>query len=129
MANEVDAYVGGRLRERRILKGLSQTALAETVGLTFQQIQKYERGTDRISASRLYQFSRVLGLPVSHFFDGLTGKVRRVLKAEVDTAGLAEGERIFTDRHTLQLVRNYYRIQSAADRRALLGLIRSLGKK
>ena len=65
----VDIHVGARLRQRRNLVGLSQTKLSESVGLTFQQIQKYERGTNRISSSRLYEFAKVLAVPVSYFFD------------------------------------------------------------
>jgi len=65
----VDIHVGARLRQRRHLVGLSQSKLSESVGLTFQQIQKYERGTNRISSSRLYEFAKVLAVPVSYFFD------------------------------------------------------------
>ena len=65
----VDIHVGARLRQRRHLVGLSQSKLGESVGLTFQQIQKYERGTNRISSSRLYEFAKVLAVPVSYFFD------------------------------------------------------------
>jgi len=63
----VDIHVGARLRQRRHLVGLSQSKLSESVGLTFQQIQKYERGTNRISSSRLYEFAKVLAVPVSYF--------------------------------------------------------------
>src|ERR671933_60590 len=67
----VDVQVGHRLRLRRAALGLSQTTLAEQVGLTFQAIQKYERGENRTSASRLYQFARILSVPVAYFFEGL----------------------------------------------------------
>ena len=70
----VDIHVGARLRERRNLVGLSQSKLSESVGLTFQQIQKYERGTNRISSSRLYEFAKVLAVPVSYFFDEMPSK-------------------------------------------------------
>jgi len=69
----VDVHVGQRLRLRRSIMGVSQTQLAEKVGLTFQAIQKYERGENRISASRLYQFAQILGVPVAYFFDELPG--------------------------------------------------------
>ena len=69
----VDVYVGRRLRERRVLMGLSQERLADGVGLTFQQIHKYERGANRISASKLWEFSRILGVPVEWFFEGAAG--------------------------------------------------------
>ena len=70
----VDIHVGARLRQRRTIVGLSQTKLSESVGLTFQQIQKYERGTNRISSSRLYEFAKVLAVPVSYFFDEMPSK-------------------------------------------------------
>src|SRR4051812_16255430 len=69
----VDVHVGQRLRVRRSLMGLSQEKLAESIGLTFQQIQKYERGMNRISAGRLYQFSKILDVPVTYFYDQITG--------------------------------------------------------
>lgn len=66
--DEVDVYVGARLRARRAELGLSQEKLAEKVGLTFQQVQKYERGSNRVAAGRLYQFAQVLGTPITYFF-------------------------------------------------------------
>ncbi len=71
MAHPVDLYVGARLRIRRKVLGLSQTQLADALGITFQQIQKYERGANRISASKLYEAARLLRSPVSYFFEGL----------------------------------------------------------
>jgi transcriptional regulator with XRE-family HTH domain len=68
---DVDIYVGGRLRSRRKRLGITQTALAQRIGVTFQQVQKYEKGANRISASRLYQLSLVLDVPVAYFFEEL----------------------------------------------------------
>src|SRR5512147_126443 len=73
--NPVDIHVGSRVRLRRTLLGLSQEKLGEAVGLTFQQIQKYERGANRIGASRLFEFSRILDVPVSFFFDDMSERV------------------------------------------------------
>ena len=72
--SHVDAHVGARIRLRRKLLGLSQQQLAEKLGLTFQQVQKYERGVNRVSASKLYETAQVLGAPVTHFFEGLDGE-------------------------------------------------------
>jgi transcriptional regulator with XRE-family HTH domain len=69
-SHPIDRYVGQKVRVARLSKGLSQTRLGEAVGLTFQQIQKYEKGTNRISASRLYQFSEILGVDILYFFEG-----------------------------------------------------------
>ena len=70
MANPVDIYVGSRLRMRRTMLGLSQNKIGEMIGVTFQQIQKYEKGINRMGSSRLYQFARILFVPISYFFDG-----------------------------------------------------------
>src|ERR1700733_110528 len=67
----IDDYVGGRIRERRILLGLTQQQLAEMIGVTYQQAHKYERGVNRVSAGRLYQISSVLNVPMSYFYDGV----------------------------------------------------------
>ena len=71
--NFVDRHVGNRVRMRRLLVGMSQEKLGELLGITFQQVQKYEKGSNRVSASRLYQISRVLGVPVQFFYDELKG--------------------------------------------------------
>ena len=69
-ADEIDKHVGLRIRNRRVLMGLSQEKLADAVGVTFQQVQKYERGTNRVSASRLYTFSKILGVKIDFFYSG-----------------------------------------------------------
>lgn len=91
--NPVDVHVGRRVRIRRVLCGLSQTALADQLGLTFQQLQKYESGANRISASRLWQIAQILDVPISWFFMGI----------DDDTDKLEEFR---TKRETLELVRN-----------------------
>ncbi len=73
MAHPVDEYVGKRLRDRRTRLGMSQETLAKSSGITFQQVQKYERATNRIAVSRIYEFANVLKVPVSFFFDGMAG--------------------------------------------------------
>lgn len=73
IALDIDIHVGRRLKAQRLFLGLSQEKLANAVGLTFQQVQKYERGANRIAAGRLFQFSQILAVPVTYFFDGLLG--------------------------------------------------------
>ncbi len=75
--NPIDVWVGSKIRERRTIIGLSQTTLGEALGLTFQQIQKYERGANRLSCSRLYDLARTLGVSVNYFFDNLPEEVGR----------------------------------------------------
>ena len=119
----IDVQVGRRVRERRILLGITQTELASTVGLTFQQIQKYERGATRISASRLFEFATVLGLPVEHFFGGSSDEhpdKRKRGRPRLEHSELA------SKRETLKLVRAYYQIQDPALRQILARLITAL---
>jgi len=131
VSNPVDKHVGHRLRQRRALLGVSQEKLGESVGLTFQQIQKYERGANRIGASRLYQFSCILGVPVSFFFDDMPEDLKTPEGQKL--SGLADNEQAAIDRdpmtrrETLELVRAYYQIADPAIRKRLLDLARSVG--
>lgn len=128
--NPVDIHVGSRVRLRRTLLGLSQEKLGEAVGLTFQQIQKYERGANRIGASRLYHLSRVLDVPVSFFFEDMPPEISG--KGGKGGPGLAERiqEEFSADplakRETLELVRAYYRIKEPTVRKRLFDLAKSL---
>ncbi len=93
---QIDQHVGARLRVRRKQIGMSQSGLAEALGLTFQQVQKYERGANRVSASKLYETARVLGVDVAYFFEGVEdGALARAADAEdnpiIEFALLAEG--------------------------------------
>ena len=131
--NPVDIHVGSRVRLRRTLLGFSQDKLGQALGLTFQQVQKYERGANRVGASRLFELSRILDVPVSFFYDDMPDGV-----AEASVKPPAGG---FTDqpqtlyeanslsrRETLELVRAYYRIANPKVRKRLFELTKSLGK-
>ena len=128
--NPVDIHVGRRLRLRRTLLGLSQEKLGEAVGLTFQQIQKYERGANRISASRLYAFSEFLDVLVPFFFEDIPPEISG--KGGKSVPGLAEGiQKEFSadplaKRETLELVRAYYRVKDPNVRKRLYDLVKSL---
>jgi transcriptional regulator with XRE-family HTH domain len=125
--NPVDVQVGSRVRLRRNMLGLSQEKLGTAIGLTFQQVQKYERGANRIGASRLHELSRVLDVPVSFFFDNLDP-----VRAPAIPGGFAEppAEAFDSDplrrRETIELVDAYYAIDDSAVRRRLLELARAL---
>lgn len=127
--NPVDIHVGGRVRLQRTLLGLSQEKLGESVGLTFQQIQKYERGANRIGASRLHEFSQILDVPVSFFFDGFDQDLlkKSSKKSKAKNNG-TEGEDYLQKRETLELVRAYYRIPDALVRKRLFDTIKALAK-
>jgi len=125
--NPVDIQVGSRVRLRRNMLGLSQEKLGEAIGLTFQQVQKYERGANRIGASRLHELSRVLDVPVSFFFDDMDP-----VRAPAIPGGFAEppAEPFESDplrkRETVELVEAYYGIDDAAVRRRLFDLAKAL---
>lgn len=122
----IDIHVGSRVRLQRTLLGLSQEKLGEAVGLTFQQIQKYERGSNRIGASRLHEFSEILEVPVSFFFDGSDQKstsTRRNGKGKK-----SDHENFIQKRETLELVRAYYQIPDTLVRKRLFETIKALAK-
>jgi transcriptional regulator with XRE-family HTH domain len=120
MATDIDLHLGKRLRRRRRLLGLTQQQLALSVGIRFQQIQKYECGANRISAARLWQLAEALETPVGYFYDGLA-----------EAASRAEEERggeMFSRKETLDLIQAYYRL-SERPRRRLLDLAKSLNNE
>ena len=135
--NPIDVHVGKRLRLRRTLLGMSQERLGELLGLTFQQVQKYERGVNRIGSSRLFELGQILDVPISFFFDdlpetvagaggGLSGYATPGL-AEERTAFDHEDDALPLDkRETLELVRAYYRIGDPAVRKRLFELAKAL---
>ena len=121
MKHPVDAHVGQRIRQRRWMAGMTQQQLAEKVGIKFQQIQKYETGMNRVSASRLFDVAQALDVPVSFFFEGLGGGAAA---AGPDAVEAALGD-LLSDREALDLVRSYYAIPEA-QRRRLFDLARVL---
>ncbi len=118
MAHPVDVYVGQRVRQRRWMVGMTQQQLGDRVGIKFQQIQKYETGTNRISASRMWDIAATMEVPVSFFFEGIDG--------QAPDTGEARGD-ILTDKEALELVRAYYAIPEN-QRRRLFDLARVLGE-
>jgi len=120
MANDIDLHLGKRLRRRRRLLGLTQQQLAVSVGVRFQQIQKYECGANRISAARLWQLSEALEVPVAYFFDGLAEKIDRSMDERAEGGG-----EMFAGKETLDLIRAYYQL-GERPRRRLLDLAKSL---
>ncbi len=125
--NPVDLHVGKRLRLRRTLLGMSQEKLGELLDLTFQQVQKYERGVNRIGSSRLYQLARVLDVPVAYFFDGLDDAPKPAPpNGDSNASGALADSHPLERRETLELVRAYYRIEEPEIRRRVYDLIKTL---
>lgn len=132
----VDVHVGVRMRQRRSLLGMSQTNLGNAVNLTFQQIQKYERGSNRIGSSRLFEFSKVLDVPVQYFFDEMPAKAD---KAPMPKRGPKTGRRPdeqspfakepdpLVKRETLELVRAYYKVPEGHVRKRIFEMVKAVG--
>jgi transcriptional regulator with XRE-family HTH domain len=128
-AHPVDVYVGKRLRLKRTLLGLSQESIGKAIGVTFQQIQKYERGINRMGASRLYDFARALGVSVSYFFEGFGEDAA----STYGVYGMAEGEAStfeYSDptanRETMEMMRAFGRIKNPVQRKRVLELVRAM---
>jgi transcriptional regulator with XRE-family HTH domain len=109
---DIDKHVGARIRERRIMLGLTQQQLADLIGVTYQQAHKYERGINRVSAGRLFEIARVLTVPVSYFFEGLDAQTGRSASPR--------------ERMCLELARNFSQISNERHQEALSQLARAL---
>ena len=126
----VDVHAGERVRLRRKLLGMTQTGLGDAIGLTFQQVQKYERGANRISASRLCDLSRVLDVSIEYFFEDIRTAVAAISPV---TIGRGKAKKLpgyapdlMVNRETLGLVRAFYKIEDAEIRRQVYEMIKAL---
>lgn len=129
--NSVDVNVGARVRNRRLAIGLTQDKLAKAVGITFQQIQKYEKGVNRIGAGRLQDISRVLGAPVAYFYSDLPDTLNDLLReARARKAAEASAARKGSDTsmEALRLVKSFLKLKDPETRRHLLGIAETLAK-
>ena len=122
--NPIDKHVGARVRMRRLLVGMSQEKLGTALGITFQQIQKYEKGTNRIGASRLQQISGVLGVPVSYFFEDAQGEA-----LPQDGFGDKKGDYVadfLATSEGLQLTKSFMKVKDPKVRRRIVDLVASI---
>lgn len=134
--NPVDIHVGKRIREARVLVGFSQTQLAEAMQITFQQVQKYERGANRVSASRLWDMAQVMGVDIGFFFDQMPSSVQQSSprlhrKTEPDhelEESLTMAKDPILRRESLELLRSYYLIKSPHLRKKIGRMIKSAGE-
>jgi transcriptional regulator with XRE-family HTH domain len=118
--NETDKYIGARIRLRRTALGMSQERLGEILGLTFQQVQKYEKGTNRVGAGRLQAIADAFGVPISYFFEDRPGSSGAF-------AHRPELEAFLSSRDGVELAEAFVKIESSAMRRALIDLARAAG--
>lgn len=130
-SHPVDVYVGRRLRLKRTIMGMSQEALGKATGVTFQQIQKYERGMNRMGASRLYHFAKLLSVSVSYFFEGYG---EEDLVSESGAYGVAEPEMTafnhedVSSRETMDIMRAYYKIKNPSVRKKIADLVKAVAE-
>ena len=122
LPNPIDKHVGSRVRMRRMMLGMSQSTLADGLDLTFQQVQKYEKGTNRISASRLQHISQILQLPVTFFFEGTPGQS----KAKDDAPSLACVTDFLATRNGLALTKAFMKIKDDKLRRNIVNLVEEI---
>jgi transcriptional regulator with XRE-family HTH domain len=120
----VDKEIGSRVRMRRMLIGMSQEKLGEMLDLTFQQVQKYEKGTNRISASRLVDIARVLGVGINYFYEGLAGDKKEGFAEEASPPYVAA---FMSTPEGLQLMRAFTQVKSARVRRGIVQLVMTIG--
>ena len=129
--NAVDVHVGKRIRLRRTLLGMSQEQLGNALNITFQQVQKYERGANRVSASRLWDISQIIDVPISYFFEDMSDTTLKASPRRVSASG---AELVIVDdakdpmarRETLELVRTYYSIEQPQVRRRISDMVKSI---
>ncbi len=119
-----DIHVGSQIRTRRILLGLSQEKLADGLGISFQQVQKYEWGSNRVSASRLYYIAQLFDVPVAWFFKDLDGSGEK----QPLSIGAGLPDNVTSRKETLKLLRYYYALPDQADRDQFRDLLKSIGK-
>ncbi len=124
--NPTDKYVGGRVRMRRLMLHMSQERLADQLGLTFQQVQKYEKGTNRISASRLQEISRILEVPVPFFFEGAPQAAGTPRRSEEDRPSLAHITDFLGHADGHALVRAFTRIKNTSLRRSIVRMVEAI---
>ena len=126
--NPVDTHVGSRVRLRRMLLGMSQERLGESMGLTFQQVQKYEKGVNRIGASRLYQFADILEVPVQFFFEDAPDADGSPSASFAESGGTDFYYDFLNSREGLELNRAFMKIADPKVRRTIIDLVRSLSR-
>ena len=124
----VDMHVGSRVRMRRLMLGISQEELADALDLSFQQVQKYEKGANRIGASRLEQISRFLQVPVAFFFEGASD-ASTAAASEQDTRSLALMDKFVSSQEGLRLARSFTQIEDEDVRRRIVDLVQAIGSK
>jgi transcriptional regulator with XRE-family HTH domain len=130
---DVDTHVGKKLRLRRTMMGLSQEAVAKAVGITFQQVQKYEKGANAMNSNRLYEFAQFMHVPVAYFFEGLTQSGHAASEsatgfAESESEKFTHNQKRVSDRESLEMMKAFKRIKEQVVRKRLSDLVRAIAE-
>jgi transcriptional regulator with XRE-family HTH domain len=128
MPHPVDIHVGKRLRQKRSVMGISQNAIGNELGVTFQQVQKYERGVNRVSSSRLFDFAKILRVPVSYFFEGFEDEDYKNHGFAEDGESF-EKEDLFTNKDSVQLLRLFNKIKNPDLRKRVIDLVKAIASE
>lgn len=122
-ANDIDRHVGAKIQFQRKIIGMSQASLADALGLTFQQIQKYEKGSNRVGAGRLYEIAKLLKVPVSYFYDGYEGA-----ESSSDNSTFSSYE-LFHSKEAAGLLKMFYSIEDKQIRKSLMEVMKNIGRQ
>lgn len=128
--NPIDAYVGAQIKKRRTVVGMSQTELANRLGITFQQVQKYEKGANRVGSSRLYEISEILGVPIQSFFEGVEEVIQKKNTKEADKrtkeTTLVKFDEFISSPSGVDMIRAFVEIDDPAVRKQIAALVKSV---
>jgi transcriptional regulator with XRE-family HTH domain len=129
--HDIDGHVGRRLKQRRTIMGLSQEAVAKAVGITFQQVQKYEKGSNAMNSGRLYEFSRFMHVPVAYFFEDIEKSVgsHNMASGFAETSAASfDHESVASDRESLEVMKSFKKIKEPIIRKRLADLLRAVAE-
>ena len=130
--NPIDAYVGAQIKQRRTIVGMSQTELANRLGITFQQVQKYEKGANRVGSSRLYEISEILGVPLQSFFDGVEDVIQKKNSKTADKrtkdTTLGKFDEFISSPSGVDMIKAFVEIDNPAVRKQIAALVKSVSK-
>ena len=130
--NPIDAYVGAQIKQRRTIVGMSQTELANRLGITFQQVQKYEKGANRVGSSRLYEISEILGVPLQSFFEGVEDVIQKKNSKTADKrtkdTTLGKFDEFISSPSGVDMIKAFVEIDNPSVRKQIAALVKSVSR-
>ncbi len=130
--NPIDAYVGAQIKQRRTIVGMSQTELANRLGITFQQVQKYEKGANRVGSSRLYEIAEILGVPIQSFFEGVEEVIQAKNSKKADKrtkdSTLGKFDEFISSPNGVDMIKAFVEIEDPSVRKQIAALVKSVSR-